>query len=383
MFDNNDFTNLQFTPKGETPVVNQTPETPLVTTPPPTQEGGEVKNTAENSPQNTDNAKDTPTKTENDSTKNNENQDKDEVEEFNLSIGDTEENEVKTTENDNKAVAGNFDFKAVFGEEFDSPEKIKAIIKERNDFIAKQEKLLDLDKLDPRTKQAVDFIRQGGDISTYANIIAKDFDKISDAELARMTFDAIHVERIKSFTEEEKQILFDDWFKKSYGDEENDNENVFKVKQLQLKADLTHNRAYFKNMQSEALKNPQKEAIENDKKQFLDSIDTDAKAYKGLKIAFSKNEVLNFENKNHEEIRDFYINATPKQRNDAIMLYKNAEQVIKAAKDYGIKLGKQEVLKNMKNVSPKNENYDKKVTPQQYNSQVDEFLNSTFTPKNS
>lgn len=381
MFDNTDFTNLQFTPKGETPVVNQTPETPLVTTPPPTQEGGEVKNTTENSPQNTDNAKDTSTKTETDSTKNNENQDKDEVEEFKLSIGDTEENEVKTTENDNKAVAGNFDFKAVFGEEFDSPEKIKAIIKERNDFVAKQEKLLDLDKLDPRTKQAVDFIRQGGDISTYANIIAKDFDKMPDTDLARMAFDVITKGQYGNLSAEDKEVLFEDWFKSNYGDESNDSESLYRVKQTKLKADLLQAKDYFKNMQSEALKNPQKEAIENDKKQFLDSIDTDAKAYKGLKIAFSKNEVLSFENKNHEEIRDFYINATPKQRNDAIMLYKNAEQVIKAAKDYGIKLGKQEVLKNMKNVSPKNENYQKTVAPQQYNSQMEEILNATFTPK--
>ena len=90
----------------------------------------------------------------------------------------------------------------------------------------------------------------------------------------------------------------------------------------------------------------------------MDSIDQDAKSYKGLQLAFSKDEVMEFKNEKYEDLRDFYLSATPKERNHAIMLYKNFDKIIEKAQAYGMKLGKEEVMKTLKNPQTKREEYN-------------------------
>jgi hypothetical protein len=273
-------------------------------------------------------------------------------------IGEKNETATKENETATKTTAPAFDFKKELGEEYDSIDKIKEALQERKALQEKQTKLFDVEKLDSTTKQAIEFLKNGGDIKMFASVVVEDFDNMSDKKIARMAFDKLYGEKFATLNDEEKNLAFEHFLKTSYGNDEVDDEATYKAKQAIYKAELAQMRNYFKSVQAEALANPQKQQLEDDKKAFLDSIDQDAKSYKGLQLAFSKDEVMEFKNEKYEDLRDFYLSATPKERNHAIMLYKNFDKIIEKAQAYGMKLGKEEVMKTLKNPQTKREEYN-------------------------
>lgn len=256
------------------------------------------------------------------------------------------------------------DWKTTFGEEYDSPEKIKQQLERVKELQDKAKLAETYSKIPEHERGLLEFIANGGDKQVYIEAMSKNYDELDGKEVIKQAWMLSQRERFKEagLTKEEQDALlettFNQQYVKDYGDEDYDEvESVeFKAKQKLRERDEKFARAELKAMQAEALKTPAQKEQDN-VNQHLDNIEKNAKDFKELKIKVGSEE-LTIKNTNPQDIIDFNIGkqTTYEDISKAAFVYKNLDNIIKTATEAAKKQAIAEFKKTLKNPQFLNDN---------------------------